>query len=316
MTRPTPWLSVVIPARDSEATVGAAIRSVLDQSEAADIEILVVDDGSSDATRERAEALGDPRIRILGGPGRGAAAARNVGLRGAHGAWVALLDADDRWLPGHVDALQGVLEADEVSVACFGAARHIDEQRRLIRLFTVKPEDATLEGLLSRRLQPTTSATAVRRDVALSVGGFDEGFRRPAGVEDIDLWWRLAARGHCTVQPTPLCEYVVHLSRDRFRSREDLIDLRADRQRCIARLRGAVPPRLLRVAAAQHHAILARYWLLADYRAEAREDARRALRYSVTLDGAAALALTLLPLPLSRGVRRFGRLASRLADRP
>ena len=112
-----------------------------------------------------------------------------------------------------------------------------------------------------------------------------------------------------------VCDYVVHTRRDQARSRQVLLDLRADRERCIERLRGAVPPRLFRIAAAQHHAVLARYWLLANYRTEAREDARRALRYSLTLDGAAAFALTLLPTRLSRAARRLRHLAGRTTDR-
>ena len=315
MNRSAPWLAVVIPALDADRTIAAAALSVLGQTDSSELEVIVVDDGSRDATREVVESLGDSRLRILDGPRRGAAAARNVGLRVARAPWVAFLDADDRWRPGNTEALRYALKASPHAVACFGAARHVQEDGRLIRVFAARRRHATMEGLLKRRLQPTTSATVVGRDVALSLGGFDEGFRRPAGVEDVDLWWRLADRGPCTVQPEPLCEYVVHLARDRQRSRADLLDLTADRERCVERLRGAVDPALFRFAAAQHHAVLARYWLLADYRLEARGEARRALRYRITRDGLAVLTLALLPLRASRAVRQMRRLGSRLAER-
>ena len=242
------------------------------------------------------------------------AAARNHAMREARGRWVALLDADDYWLDGHLSALRQTLTGAPDAVVCFGAALHTDEQGTLIRRFDVAQDDATVDGLLRRRIQPTTSATSVRRDVALAVGGFDEGFR-VVGVEDVDLWWRLARRGRCVVQPRHLTVYVVHQDRDRKRSRMWLLDLRADRKRCIERLDGHVDRELQRVASAQHHAILARYWLVAGMRDEGRRDAISALRYAVTPDGLAALGLSCLPGPLGQAVRRARRWIHRRVHR-
>ena len=314
MTADPPWLAVVIPAHRAERTILTTLRSVLDQADTPGVEIIVVDDGLDAGCCQLVEELSD-RVRVVRGPGRGAAGARNAGLRAANAPWVALLDADDRWLHGHLTAVREVLDRNPAAVACFGGARHVDEQGRLLRVFTPRQDHATVSGLLTRRLQPTTSATALRRDTVLEVGGFDEGFQRPAGVEDVDLWWRIATHGACVVQEQPLTEYVVHLSRDTTRPRSELLELRADRERCIRRLRATAPSRLARKAAAQHHAIMARYWLLAGYAAEARQDARRALRYWPTPDGVAALAMAVVPRGASAMARNLRRSISRLAER-
>lgn len=306
-------ITVVIPAYNAAATIERTLRSVLAQADE-HVEVIVVDDGSTDETAAVARAVGGERVRLLHRLGGSVAAARNLAMREASGDWVALLDADDYWLDGHLTALRQTLARAPDGVVCFGAALHIDERGRLIRRCDVGEDDATVEGLLRRRMQPTLSATAVRRDVALAIGGFDEGFRL-VGVEDIDLWWRLARRGRCVVQPSHLTAYVVHQDRDRARSLMWLLDLRADRERCIERLDGQVDAGLQRVASAQHHAILARYWLVAGIRDEGRRDAIRALRYAVTADGLAALGLSCLPAPLGHAVRRGRRWVHRRVRR-
>ena len=305
MSADQPDVTVVIPAYNAAATIERTLRSVLVQADE-HVEVIVVDDGSTDETAAVVRAVGADRVRMLHRDGGSVAAARNLAMREARGDWVSLLDADDYWLDGHLTALRQTLARAPDAVVCFGAALHTDEQGTLIRRFDVGEAHATVEGLLRRRMQPTLSATCVRRDVALAVGGFDEGFR-VVGVQDMDLWWRLARRGRCVVQPRHLTVYVVHQDRDRRRSHEWLLDLRADRERCIERLDGHVDGRLLRVASAQNHAILARYWLVAGMRDEGRRDAVRALRYAVTPDGLAALGLSCLPAPLGQAVRRGRR---------
>ncbi|WP_199089674.1 glycosyltransferase [Bosea sp. ASV33] len=89
-----PRVSVLIPTRNSEKYLREAINSILEQT-FSDIELLVVDDNSSDDTRSILSSYGDPRIVILDGPGKGLAAALNFGLRQAKGEFVARMDADD-----------------------------------------------------------------------------------------------------------------------------------------------------------------------------------------------------------------------------
>jgi glycosyltransferase involved in cell wall biosynthesis len=103
----TPRLTVIVPAWNAEATIGAAVASVLDQRDV-DLECLVVDDGSSDGTVAVVEALAaaDPRLVLLRlSANGGASAARNLALDVARGAWIGFLDSDDRLLPGGLGAM-------------------------------------------------------------------------------------------------------------------------------------------------------------------------------------------------------------------
>ncbi|HVB33511.1 MAG TPA: glycosyltransferase family 2 protein [Patescibacteria group bacterium] len=100
-----PLVSVIMPARNAEKTVGYAIASVLEQT-MNDLELIVVDDASTDATVSVVEAMDDPRIRLLRSRRNiRYAAARNLGLRYARGKWAAFLDADDEWMPERLERL-------------------------------------------------------------------------------------------------------------------------------------------------------------------------------------------------------------------
>lgn len=101
-----PVVSVVMPARNAEASIAEALRSATAQT-LDRIEVLVVDDGSSDATAEIVQGVsrGDSRVRYLKGLGQGPASARNIGFGAATGDWVAVLDADDILLPDRLDRL-------------------------------------------------------------------------------------------------------------------------------------------------------------------------------------------------------------------
>lgn len=302
-----PSIAAIIPARNAGDALAMAISSVLRQR-SEPIEVVVVDDGGA---REVVERLAEPRVRVVSGERRGAGAARNTGLRSTNADWAALLDADDKWLDGYLGRLKEAIRENPDAGACFGAAIHLSETGEVLNLGTVRSRDATISGLLTRRIQPTTSATAVNRRLVLELGGFDENFLCPAGVEDIDLWWRIAALRPCIVQPVPLVHYVVHEGRDRSRSRAELLRLARDRRRCIERLRGQVPPKLFRRAAAQHLAIMARYWLVAGYSKDGRREALASLRRVPTANGFAALALTLVPEGGRDVVRSLRRTAIR-----
>jgi succinoglycan biosynthesis protein ExoO len=100
-------ISVVIPAYNAETTIERAIRTVLDQT-LPPHEVIVVDDASSDGTREvvRRMAEGDPRIRLITSPqNAGPSRARNVGFRAAEGEWLAIQDADDAWTPERLEMM-------------------------------------------------------------------------------------------------------------------------------------------------------------------------------------------------------------------
>lgn len=114
-----PRFSVVIPAFNREDCILAAIESVRAQ-EITDWEIIVVDDGSTDQTAARVEALTDDRIRLIRQTNRGGSAARNTGIDAARGQFIAFLDSDDVWLPHHLSQALPLLTQGE---ACCTYAR-------------------------------------------------------------------------------------------------------------------------------------------------------------------------------------------------
>jgi glycosyltransferase involved in cell wall biosynthesis len=195
-----PAVSAVIPAYNREATIERAARSVLDQ-DFRDLELIVVDDASTDGTVRVVEALGDPRVRLLQhDANRRAAAARNTGIRAARGRYVAFLDSDDEWLPGKLTAQLRHLEAapDEVRASCTGY-----EILRWGVPFPKVPSLTTFpEILMGCDLAPT--ALVVRRDVFDTVGLLDETFGR---YEDWDWLVRYTMRFRMGILPDILARH-------------------------------------------------------------------------------------------------------------
>ncbi|MBI3725270.1 glycosyltransferase [bacterium] len=182
--------AVVIPAHDSEGTIGEVVRALRADSPGSDV--LVVDDGSRDATAARAESAGARVLRLpeRGGPAR----ARNRGVAASAGEAVVFLDADCVPLPGLVSRLLEPLERDATVTATKGA--YVTAQRGLVARF-VQLEYEERYARMARRAEidfVDTYACAYRRDAFLSVGGFDERYDRPS-TEDQELSFRLHERG-------------------------------------------------------------------------------------------------------------------------
>jgi glycosyltransferase involved in cell wall biosynthesis len=198
-----PLVSVVLPAFDAAATVEEAIASVVGQ-EYTPIEVLVVDDGSTDDTAARAAAFGEP-VRVLSIPHSGAAAARNAALAAAHGELIAFLDADDVWLPGKLAAQVRLLDEHPEADATYCAVRSAADG-------SVRSPDPDVPGadvVRALLLRPSAvfasqSAMLVRRTVLDAVGGYD---RSLAGVEDLDYMLRLGLVARFHPSPEVLVEY-------------------------------------------------------------------------------------------------------------
>ena len=123
-----PEVSVVIPAYNSRSTLEHSIRSVLEQSFSC-FELIVVDDGSTDATAELVQGCDNQRVRFFQHEcNRGAAAARNTGIKNARGQFVAFLDSDDRWLPGKLETQVRFLHSETEIMACTTAYYRVDEE--------------------------------------------------------------------------------------------------------------------------------------------------------------------------------------------
>lgn len=159
-------MTVIIPVFNGQAYLPEALRSVVAQG-IDNIEIIVVDDGSTDGTRNAAEALGDPRLRYVWQRRMGAAAARNYGVALAISPFLAFLDADDVWLSGKLKAQIASLENSNANMSFTYMEEFIspDCAKELKGLVKARPR---LAGLCP-------STLLVRRSDFQRVGGFDPG---------------------------------------------------------------------------------------------------------------------------------------------
>lgn len=186
-----PAVSVVIPAYNAAWYVGKAIDSVLAQ-DFTDRELIVVDDGSTDGTAAVLAAYGDA-LRVVRKPNGGMSSARNAGIAQARGEFIAFLDADDWWLPGKLSRQVALMRARPALGFTSTAARVEDPEGHLLNLWTCDAADEpTLLRLFANNagIAGGSSALMVRRSVLEEVGAYDESL---GGVEDADLWLRLAA---------------------------------------------------------------------------------------------------------------------------
>ncbi len=192
----TPDVTIVIAAYNAEATIRETLESVLLQ-EGARFEIIVVDDGSQDATDEAARSLSDPRLLVTTTVNRGVGRARNTGLWLARAPLVLFLDADDLLLPGALKAMVAPMKADAERVACLAGYRKFRGSTREPRSAALErlqriPERDTLRELIGKNFVVNGGTLCIRTRVAREIGGFDPDLRLG---EDWEFWCRLAERG-------------------------------------------------------------------------------------------------------------------------
>jgi glycosyltransferase involved in cell wall biosynthesis len=204
-----PRVSVIVPAHDAEAFIEATLASVRAQT-FADWEAIVADDASGDATAERVRAIGDPRITVVRTDrNRGPAGARNLAARHATGELIALLDADDAWLPEYLERQLAAYDA-AAPLGLLGCdAHYVSGGRRLERthLDRIPPAEGTVTVERLLRGNPVFISALFPRAVAEEAGWFDEAL---FGTEDHDLWLRIAEAGHrVVVRREPLALYTV-----------------------------------------------------------------------------------------------------------
>lgn len=184
-----PRVSVLIGCWNNADVLPRAIESILAQT-LRELELVVVDDGSTDETPQVVRAVEDPRVRHLPLPHTGISGSLNAGLREARAPVVAIQDADDWSLPERLERQLAVLDA-EPDVAVVGCRmQEVDEQGRELRARTAFASGDVGDALMRFNPIPNTSA-AYRRDAALSIGGYDPRYRF---AMEYDLWLRLAER--------------------------------------------------------------------------------------------------------------------------
>ncbi len=192
-------ISVILPTYNSASTLPDAIESIR-QQDWSDLEIVVIDDGSSDDTQGVLKNMAGPDLHAVSQCNRGPGAARNLGIEKATGTWVAFLDADDVWLPGklaaqmaslHENSLFGFCYTDSVWKTQDGAER-VHKARRVA-------ENVFADLLLGPQFDLPT--VIVRRECFDRVGRFEPQFRTG---EDWDMWLRLAANYPSSYVPMAL----------------------------------------------------------------------------------------------------------------
>lgn len=196
-----PVVSVVIPAYNAERYLEGSITSVLSQTWI-DLELIVVDDGSTDGSVQKVLSFTDPRVRLVSQANRGLAGARNAGIRAARGEFVAFLDADDLWLPEKLERHVALLRAKPGVGVSYSASAFIDDAGADLhllqkpKLHRVRPRDVFLRNPVGNGSAPVIRRTTLQ-DIAFSSPHgetgewwyFDERFRQS---EDIECWLRIA----------------------------------------------------------------------------------------------------------------------------
>jgi glycosyltransferase involved in cell wall biosynthesis len=205
---PIPSVSIVIPTFNRVENLKRALASVLAQT-ITEIEVIVVDDGSTDQTLEMLSKNQDPRLLVehlhknSGGP----SIPRNVGVRKARGEWLAFLDSDDWWEPQHLESKLAAIARSGTRAACGNAyissagiseaSQPQNSTKGLETLHGFMPTQLGIENLLSNNLI-ITSSVVMRREDVIRVHGFPSTANGPVH-EDYAVWLRASTFTNFTV---------------------------------------------------------------------------------------------------------------------
>ena len=217
-----PLITVIMPCFNAAVHVLAGMGSVLAQTWR-DIELLVIDNASTDDTVRAVESVKDPRVRLLRESKRGVSAARNLGIARARGRFIAFLDSDDSWATDCLEKLHAALAAVPSAGLAYCGWQNVGLGGRRGEPYV--PPDYEGPDKLARILPDCPwpiHAALTRTEAVREAGGFDERF---AYAEDFGLWLRIAAAHPIVRVPEVLAFYHHH---DGPRATRDLV--RAARQ--------------------------------------------------------------------------------------
>lgn len=210
MMRQDPLLvSVVVPMHNAEKFISATLESILSEKETP-IEVIVVNDKSSDRSLDRVLAVDDDRVRVIEGPGRGAAGAMNAGFGDARGAIVMFCDSDDLYSRGRIRSQARWLESHPEYDGVCGIFSTIDSKGKFIAQMQCgdTPADITDE-LANGKMRTSLCTYAIRSALVRKLGGFREFF--DAGY-DLDYQLRLCELGRIAYLPENWYFYRIHAS--------------------------------------------------------------------------------------------------------
>jgi glycosyltransferase involved in cell wall biosynthesis len=200
-------VSVLLPTRNGETGIAAAIQSVLDQTYR-NLELVVVDDGSTDRTATLLDSLAarDPRLRVIGLDAPvGLQRALNTGLANARGSLIARIDDDDLWIKREKLATQIAMIQSSQSLQLLGTGCEMYDPETGVRFVREQPTgDHDIRRVLLSWNPFVHSSVMFYRNTALACGGYSESCRH---VEDYDLWLRLGLRGELANLPDVCVRY-------------------------------------------------------------------------------------------------------------
>ncbi len=299
-------VTAIVPVYNGAATIAEAIDSALAQSYR-DLEVIVVNDGSTDATAEVLRRY-EGRIKVIDRKNGGIAAARNTGVAASQSEYLAFLDCDDIWAPTMVERTVAALDDNRDCVLAYTNCAVIDSDGHDLRSALVGAgvdHAPTLDEMLSRLWPIMPSAVIMRRSIFDACGGFSEEFRS-YGFEDVIFWLRVREEGAFHYLPECLVKWRFSLFpsplKTRWRKPEACITF----DRILRERYGISSDRLLAARARANRSILGYIGLRAlrdGNRASAREAFRRALQMKPTrVKSILRYLKTYLPLGMARAL--------------
>jgi len=202
--------SIVMPLYNKAQILDCTINSVISQTHH-DLELVIINDGSTDNSQEVVNNFNDPRIKVIHQTNAGVSAARNTGIKQASGDWIAFLDADDWWHPEYLSVLKKTIDdnpkALAVSTAFFSKADNKNWEPKPWKIDSL-PEVEIITNLPKRWMQGIpffTSSFCVKKSLLQTLDTwFVEG---ESNGEDVDLWLRIAEKTAVYNLPTQLVVY-------------------------------------------------------------------------------------------------------------
>lgn len=311
-------VSVVIPTYngDTRGFLWTAIQSVLKQT-FADIELIIVDDGSVDRTPEICRAMAGPKVRYIRQANAGLGAARNTGIGAASGGFICFLDDDDVWAPTKVERqLEEFRKGSSRLGLVYTAIELIDEKGTVVGLQRHEVPADPYKSLFFYNFVDAPSSVMVRASVLRQVGKFFSDVFVPAiqGCEDRDLWIRVAREFEIAAVPEPLVQY--RLPGGRQQMSRNIAQMEQSELTMLALALKSAPPEIARLSNSAHASTLSRiameYFAAGDYRAF-RDRVRKIIR----LGGATSplilrFAVSFSPLAVQLSRRATRRVAATL----
>ena len=202
-----PLVTVILPVRDRAWCVARAIRSVLAQTYR-ELELIVVDDGSTDGTREIVESFGSA-LKLITQSHKGVYAARNAALREARGELIAFIDSDDAWYPEKLELQVPLFARAEVGLV-YGDTTHVGRDLQPLGRTSFQlapPRRGRAAGGFAESVFVPMITAVVRRGALEEIGGFPESHQLST---DMLVWFRVALRHEVDYVPVPVADYTVH----------------------------------------------------------------------------------------------------------